>query len=86
MMKTRLLLLGRSASRCCPLFQPSPRKKPKPAPAAPAVPAAADPGPAKPLGSAGSWTAYLAQNRGGKVCYLVGQPEKTEPAGMKPER
>lgn len=49
----------------------------------PAVPAASDPGPAKPLGNVGSWTAYLAQNKSGKVCYLVGQPEKTGPAAMK---
>jgi hypothetical protein len=49
----------------------------------PAVPAASDPGPAKPLGTVGSWTAYLAQNRSGKVCYLVGQPEKAEPAATK---
>jgi hypothetical protein len=42
--------------------------------------AAPDPGPAKAIGSAGSWTAYLAQSKSGKVCYLVGQPEKTEPA------
>lgn len=58
--------------------------KPKEKPAAnPAVPAIADPGPATPLGSVGSWTAYLAQNKTGKVCYLVGQPEKMEPAAMK---
>ena len=42
--------------------------------------AALDPGPAKAIGSAGSWTAYLAQSKSGKVCYLVGQPAKTEPA------
>jgi len=42
-----------------------------------------DPGPAKPLGTAGSWSAYVAQNRAGKVCYVVGAPEKSEPAGMK---
>ena len=59
------------------------KPKAKPAPVAPAVPAAADPGPAKPLGSAGSWTAYLAESKAGKVCYLVGQPEKSEPGGMK---
>jgi hypothetical protein len=58
--------------------------KPKSKPSPSAAPAPnADPGPAKSLGSAGSWTAYLAQNRAGKVCYLVGQPEKSEPAGMK---
>ena len=40
----------------------------------------ADPGAAKPLGSDGAWTAYLAQNKAGKVCYLIGVPEKTDPA------
>jgi Invasion associated locus B (IalB) protein len=53
--------------------------KPKATPAPAAAPGA-DPGPAKPLGSAGSWNAYLAQNRSGKVCYLVSQPEKSDPA------
>lgn len=59
-------------------------KKPqaKPTPAAPAVPSA-DPGPSKPLGTVGAWTAYLAENKTGKVCYLVGHPEKSEPAGTK---
>ena len=55
---------------------------PKPSPAATSAPVA-DPGPAKPLGSAGAWSAYLAQNKAGKICYLVGQAAKTEPAGMK---
>jgi hypothetical protein len=53
-----------------------------PAPAAPGG-STADPGPAKPLGTAGAWTAYLAENKAGKVCYLVGHPEKSEPAAMK---
>lgn len=57
-------------------------KKPKPKPSPPAA-AAADPGPAKSLGSAGSWSAYVAENKAGKVCYLVGTPQKSEPAGMK---
>lgn len=59
--------------------------KPKPPspPAAPAAAPSADPGPAHSLGSTGAWTAYLAQNKDGKVCYLAGQPAKTEPAGMK---
>jgi hypothetical protein len=58
--------------------------KPKPAPPAPPAPAVptADPGPAHPLGSNGSWSAFVAQNQEGKVCYIVGTPEKTEPAGM----
>ena len=49
-------------------------------PASPAQAPVADPGSAKPLGSDGAWTAYLAQNKAGKVCYLVGTPEKTDPA------
>ncbi len=58
--------------------------KPQPKPAPSAAPATStDPGPAKSLGGAGSWNAYVAQNKAGKVCYLVGEPRKTEPAGMK---
>ena len=58
-------------------------KKPQASPPAAAPAAGADPGPAKPLGSAGSWSAYVAQNKAGKVCYVVGAPAKSEPAGMK---
>jgi hypothetical protein len=84
MMKTGLLRLCAICLTLLPLSPALAAKKPKtkPSPAA-AVPPTADPGPAKPLGSVGSWTAYLAENKTGKVCYLVGQPEKTEPAGMK---
>jgi hypothetical protein len=55
----------------------------KPTTTAPAPAPVADPGPAKSLGTSGSWTAYMAQNKTGRICYLVGQPEKTEPAAMK---
>jgi hypothetical protein len=58
-------------------------KKPSHKPSSTEAAPAADPGPAKALGSAGSWTAYLAQNKAGKVCYLVGHPEKSEPAAVK---
>jgi hypothetical protein len=85
MTKIGLLLLGAIGIALLPASPSSAAKKPKakPAPAATPAPATADPGPAKSLGSAGSWTAYLAQNKSGKVCYLVGLPEKTEPAAMK---
>jgi hypothetical protein len=33
------------------------------------------------LGEAGAWTAYTAGEAASRVCYLVGKPEKTEPAG-----
>jgi hypothetical protein len=84
MTKTRLFYVGVFCLTLLPVSAAVAASKPaaKPSPAAPA-PAAADPGPAKSLGSDGAWTAYLAQNKGGKVCYLVGQPEKTDPAGMK---
>ncbi len=83
MSKNRLLLLG---AICLALASATPTlaaTKPKAKPAPAAADPAADPGPAKPLGSAGSWTAYLAENKAGKVCYLVGQPEKTEPGATK---
>jgi hypothetical protein len=84
MMKFRLLIVAAICVAVLPAATTEAAKKPqpKPSPAATADPAA-DPGPAKPLGSAGSWSAYLAQNKAGKICYLVGQPAKTEPTGMK---
>ena len=73
----RLLVLGAICAALLPHAAEAANKpKAKPAPAAPAPAPAADPGPAKSLGSAGSWTAYMAQNKAGKVCYLVGLPRK----------
>jgi Invasion associated locus B (IalB) protein len=34
------------------------------------------------LGSAGVWSAYLAHDKTGRVCYLAGQPQKSEAAGV----
>jgi hypothetical protein len=81
MTPTWLLILGAICVALVPQSAKAAAKKPpsNPAPPTAAVPSA-DPGPAKTLGSAGSWTAYLAQNKTGKVCYLIGQPEKTDPA------
>lgn len=58
-------------------------KKKKPAPEhapAPAAPAAPKSGAAQQLGQSGSWTAYQAQDGTGSVCYVIGQPQKSEPA------
>ncbi|HEV2335575.1 MAG TPA: invasion associated locus B family protein [Stellaceae bacterium] len=44
------------------------------APAAPAAPAA------HPLGSFDGWSAYTSEDKTGKVCYLVGEAQKSEPA------
>jgi hypothetical protein len=45
------------------------------APAKPAAPAT------RSLGHIDAWTAYASQDKTGRVCYLVGQPQKSEPAG-----
>jgi hypothetical protein len=79
----RMLLVGALCAALLPLAAAA-ETKPKAKPAAPPAPtAAADPGPAHLLGTSGSWNAYMAQNKAGKICYIAGQPEKTEPAAMK---
>jgi hypothetical protein len=35
------------------------------------------------LGSAQGWQAYLDNTKGQKVCYLIGEPSKSEPNGAK---
>ena len=82
MIAIRLLLSG---AFCAALLAPATEaatKKPttKPATGAPTAAPVADPGPAKSLGTSGSWSAYVAQNKTGKICYLIGQPDKTDPA------
>lgn len=80
----RLILFVALGAAALPLAANAATKpKPAPAPAAAAPVPSADPGPAHSLGSAGAWTAYLAQNKDGKVCYVAGQPGKSEPAGIK---
>ena len=65
------------------------KEKKKPAPAAeeaqPKKPAAADAtaGPAKELGTVDGWTAYEARDKTGRVCYVYGEPKKSEPSGAK---
>jgi Invasion associated locus B (IalB) protein len=53
-------------------------------PSAPAAPAAPSQ-PAQPqrLGAAQSWTAYSAREKSGQICYIVGEPTKSEPANIK---
>jgi invasion associated locus B (IalB) protein len=34
------------------------------------------------LGTAGAWAAYASHDSTGRVCYLVGRPTKSEPAGL----
>lgn len=40
-------------------------------------------GPSERLGSADAWTAFSYAEKSGKVCYIVGEPQKTEPAGAR---
>ena len=35
------------------------------------------------LGAVKGWSAYLYREKSGRVCYLVGRPERTEPVGAK---
>jgi len=37
---------------------------------------------AQPLGTSDAWSAYQAGDGTGQVCYLVGKPQKSEPAGF----
>ena len=50
--------------------------------APPAEPAKQEGPAAQSLGRADSWSAYVSHDATGKVCYLVGQPKKSEPAGV----
>ena len=35
------------------------------------------------LGTAEGWTAYVYKEKSGQVCYLAGEPQKSEPANVK---
>lgn len=54
-------------------------RAPKVTPAQAALPAP------KRLGGAESWVAYTSTEKAGQICYVVGQPSKSEPAGLKRE-
>ncbi|HTT79912.1 MAG TPA: invasion associated locus B family protein [Stellaceae bacterium] len=38
---------------------------------------------AETLGSAGAWSAYVAHDHTGRVCYLAGQPQRSVAAGVR---
>jgi type IV secretory pathway VirJ component len=83
MTASRLLVLVTICAALLPHAGEAATKKPQPKPLTAAPAPLVDPGPAKLLGTSGSWTAYVAQNKSGKVCYLVGQPEMAETTSMK---
>src|ERR1700745_2994332 len=47
----------------------------------PAPPAAVSP--SERLGAADSWTAFDFREESGKVCYVAGEPQKSEPPGAR---
>jgi hypothetical protein len=53
--------------------------KPQKEPSAP--PSNAGASATEPLGTVGSWSAYASGDKTGRVCYLIGQPEKSDSAG-----
>src|SRR3954447_5902702 len=55
----------------------SPKKEPRDQPAA----ESAAPG-TRSLGTAGSWTAYASGDQPGRICCLVGRPQKSDSAGV----
>jgi hypothetical protein len=68
-----LMLTALSPTRAAQQTKKSPEPAASPKPAAPA---------AQLLGKADAWAAYMSQDSSGRVCYLVGQPHKSEPAGF----
>ena len=57
-------------------------KKHAPPPPAEAPAPTAQSGAAQPLGTSDSWSAYQSADGTGPVCYLVGKPQKSEPANF----
>ena len=82
MIRIRLFLVGAlavaaAATAMAPPAQAARSKKHEAA----APPAAAAPA-SHALGTFDSWTAYESQDKTGRVCYLVGQPQKSAPSGV----
>src|SRR5215207_3172369 len=63
------------------LLPPAEAAKPKKEPAA-ASPPSAGGSTTESLGTAGPWTAYASRDKTGHVCYLVGQPQRSDSAGL----
>ena len=64
------------------LISPAQAAHPKKKHHAASAPATEGTSAARSLGQFEGWAAYASQDKTGKVCYLVGQPQKTEPAGF----
>jgi hypothetical protein len=81
-MKTALPLLAVTFACAVALLPAAAADEKKPAP--PKPPAnTSGPAPSEALGSAESWSAYMYKQKGRRVCYLIGRPEKSAPANAK---
>ena len=78
MIGIRRYVLGALAAAALAAISPVQAAEPKKNSAAAAAPKTA----AHSLGTFGSWAAYASRDAIGQVCYLVGQPHKSEPAGF----
>ena len=81
MTKCRIRHAGAVAAALAALTLAGPVDAAKAKPAKPAPQTGAEP--AQELGTAGSWTAYEAHDKTGRVCYVYGEPKQSEPAGIK---
>jgi hypothetical protein len=71
------LSLAAALLTAMPAAQAAAPKKPQPAASAPSAGTAKT----EQLGTVGPWSAYASRDKTGRVCYLVGQPEKSDSAG-----
>jgi invasion associated locus B (IalB) protein len=74
-------VLGVAILLALPVY--SQTKTPPKQPAAPVQAAPSQPAQPQRLGAAQSWIAYSAREKGGQICYIVGEPTKSEPANIK---
>jgi hypothetical protein len=72
------LLLAAALLAATPVAKAAAPKKPPPAASAPSVGVSTT----ESLGTSGPWSAYASRDKAGRVCYLVGQPEKSDSAGI----
>jgi hypothetical protein len=76
-MRSTVLTLLLLAAGVATALADAPKKTPSP-------PAPASPPPAsRHLGGVDAWNAYAYSEDGGRVCYLLGDPRRTEPQGVK---
>jgi hypothetical protein len=68
-----------AAAAALAIVAPADAAKPKKAPPPPEAPTSA----ARELGAIDAWTAYEARDKTGRVCYVYGEPKKSEPSGAK---